>query len=120
MSAKRRRAIATRYDNAFCDIADLQLPPAPGSDERHLDVFQNYEIRCERRDGLLAHLASRGIGTIVQWGGTPIHRFRALGFTQRLPHTDRFFEKSLLLPMNHLLTDGQVEAVIEAVLEYVG
>jgi dTDP-4-amino-4,6-dideoxygalactose transaminase len=115
---RRRRSIASRYDDAFRDIADLRLPPAPASDERHVDIFQNYEIRCDCRDDLRAHLATRNIGTIVQWGGTPLHHFRDLGFTQQLPRTDRFFETCLLLPMNHLLGDDQIEAVIDAVLDF--
>jgi dTDP-4-amino-4,6-dideoxygalactose transaminase len=114
---RRRRAIATRYDEAFSDLA-IELPPAPGSDPYHFDIFQNYEIRCERRDALRAHLANRDIGAIVQWGGTPIHRFRNLGFTQQLARTDRLFEGSLLLPMNHLLSDEQVDAVIDAVRDF--
>ena len=114
----RRRAIAARYHDAFCGIAGLQLPPAPTSDSRHFDIFQNYEIRCDHRDELHEHLSSRTIGTIVQWGGVPLHHFRNLGFTQRLPRTDRFFETCLLLPMNHLLSDDQVDAVIDAVLEF--
>lgn len=115
---ERRRLIASCYDQAFRDIAALQLPTALASDERRFDIFQNYEIRCERRDELRAHLASRDIGTIVQWGGIPIHHFRALGFTQHLPRTDRFFGTCLLLPMNHLLSDEQIDAVIDAVLEF--
>lgn len=113
----RRRAIATRYDEALRDIAGLQLPPAPGS-ARHFDVFQNYEIRCDCRDDLRAHLADRNIGTIVQWGGVPLHQFHNLGFTQQLPRTDDFFETCLLLPMNHLLSDDQVDAVVDAVLDF--
>jgi len=54
----------------------------------------------------------------VQWGGTALHHFRGLGFTQQLPRTDRFFETSLLLPMNHLLTDDQVDCVVDAVQEF--
>ena len=115
---ERRREIAARYDQAFRDIRELQLPPAPADDQRHFDIFQNYEIRCHCRDALKEHLADRQIGTIVQWGGTPLHHFRALGFTQHLPRTDRFFDTALLLPMNHLLADEQVDAVIEAVEEF--
>jgi dTDP-4-amino-4,6-dideoxygalactose transaminase len=115
---ERRREIAARYDEALRDIAELQLPPPPGDDARHFDIFQNYEIRCHCRDALKAHLSDRQIGTIVQWGGTPLHHFRGLGFTQQLPRTDRFFETALLLPMNHLLTDEQVDAVIDATAEF--
>ena len=115
---ERRRSIASRYDEAFRGIAELQLPPAPGADQRHFDIFQNYETRAQCRDDLRAHLASRDIGTIVQWGGTPLHHFRGLGFTQNLPRTDRFFETCLLLPMNHLSADDQVDGVIRAVSEF--
>jgi dTDP-4-amino-4,6-dideoxygalactose transaminase len=114
---ERRRSIAKRYDDAFSDLA-IDLPPAPGSDQCHFDIFQNYEIRCDGRDALRAYLASRDIGTILQWGGVPVHRFRNLGFTQQLPRTDRLFDGSLLLPMNHLLTDEQVDVVIDAIREF--
>lgn len=111
----RRRAIARRYHDAFAALAGLDLPPGPDADPRRFDIFQNYEICCDRRDALRAHLEAAGIGTIVQWGGVGIHRFKGLGFDQQLPRTDRFFERSLLIPMNHLLTDRQVGAVIAAV-----
>lgn len=114
----RRRQIAGRYHDAFEAICELELPPSPDNDNRHFDIFQNYEICCDARDALRSHLAEHDIGTIVQWGGTGIHQFRQLGFTQDLPRTDRFFERSLLLPMNHLLTDDQVEAVVTAVQDY--
>ena len=48
----------------------------------------------------------------------PLHQFRNLGFSQQLPRTDRFFETCLLLPMNHLLSDDEVDAVVDAVLEF--
>jgi dTDP-4-amino-4,6-dideoxygalactose transaminase len=111
----RRRAIAARYHDAFAAIPALELPPPPEAGGRRFDVFQNYEPCCDRRDALRIHLAGRGIGTIVQWGGAGIHQFRNLGFDQRLPLTDRFFARSLLLPMNHLLSDAQVGRVIDAV-----
>ena len=115
---ERRRAVARLYDIAFRDIAALQLPPGPEADERHFDIFQNYEIRCDCRDALRAHLTKLGIGTIIQWGGTPLHHFHALGLSQHLPNTDRFFKRSLLLPMNHLLSDDEVTIIINAVLDF--
>ncbi len=114
----RRRAIALRYHEAFGDIETLDLPPAPGADERHFDIFQNYELCCDRRDGLREHLARLGIGTIIQWGGNGIHRFGNLGLERLLPRTDRFFARSMLLPMNHLLTNEQVESVITGVRSF--
>ncbi len=114
----RRRQIAARYHESFAATGALDLPPHPDATGAAFDIFQNYEMCCDDRDGLCAHLSERGIGTIIQWGGTPIHQFRALGFDQHLPRTDRFFERSLLLPMNHLLTDDQVSYVVECVQEH--
>ncbi len=110
----RRRQIAARYHEAFADIPQLDLPPGPEASNR-FDIFQNYEVCCDARDALRAHLSAQGIGTIVQWGGIGLHQFRNLGFDQELPRTDRFFARSLLLPMNHLLTDGQTARVIDVV-----
>ena len=73
---------------------------------------------CDRRDALRAHLAERGIGTIMQWGGVGIHDFANLGLGRRLPRTDRFFARSLLLPMNHLLSDAHVDRVVHGVCEF--
>jgi dTDP-4-amino-4,6-dideoxygalactose transaminase len=111
----RRRAIAARYHDAFQGIAELDLPPPPVADPMRVDIFQNYEMCCDRRDKLRVHLTNLGIGTIVQWGGTGIHQFRNLGLERLLPRTDRFFARSLLIPMNHLLSDGQVGRVIDGV-----
>lgn len=111
----RRRAIAARYHDAFNGIAELDLPPPPIADLKRVDIFQNYEMCCDRRDKLRVHLANLGIGTIVQWGGTGIHQFRNLGLERLLPRTDRFFTRSLLIPMNHLLSDAQVGRVIDGV-----
>ena len=111
----RRRRIAARYHEAFTGIGGLELPPGPDSDPRRHDVFQNYEICCDRRDELRSHLLSRGVGTILQWGGVALHQFRNLGFNQQLPRADRFAARSILLPMNHLLTDAQIARVIDGV-----
>lgn len=110
----RRREIAQRYQDAFADLEGLRLPPPP-EDGRYFDIFQNYELCSDRRDDLRSRLAEQGVGTIIQWGGFGIHQLRGLGFSQNLPKTERFFEESLLLPMNHVLSDEQVEHVIQSV-----
>ena len=111
----RRRQIAARYHDAFAGVDGLELPPGPDADPRRFDIFQNYEVCMDRRDALRAHLQAHGIGTIVQWGGVPLHQFRGLGFSEELPQADRFAARSLLLPMNHLLSDDQIGRVIDGV-----
>lgn len=111
----RRREIALRYDEAFSEINDLTLPPSQNADPERFDTFQNYEIRSLQRDELRKHLSDHNVGTIIQWGGKAVHQFESLGFSVDLPQTERFFEECLMIPMNHLLTDDEVNYVIDAV-----
>jgi dTDP-4-amino-4,6-dideoxygalactose transaminase len=116
----RRREIAGLYDAAFRDIAAMRLPPAPAH-APYFDIYQNYELCVEsraQRDALRAHLSAHDVGTIIQWGGFGIHQLTGLGFTQNCPKTDHFFETSLLLPMNHILTADQVGHVIDTVSQF--
>lgn len=107
----RRRSIAALYDSLLSDLTELVLPPAPDTNGDHFDVFQNYELEADRRDALRAYLSERGVGTILQWGGTPVHMFKGLGFNVSLPQTERFFERCLMLPMNMMVTDDEVHYV---------
>jgi dTDP-4-amino-4,6-dideoxygalactose transaminase len=107
----RRRSIAALYDSLLSDLTELVLPPPPDADTTHFDVYQNYEIEADRRDELRNYLSERGIGTILQWGGTPVHRFQGLGFNVSLPATERFFERCLMLPMNMMVTDDEVRYI---------
>jgi dTDP-4-amino-4,6-dideoxygalactose transaminase len=117
---ERRRAIAALYQAGLGDLRELALPPAPGADSRHFDVYQNYELEADRRDELKAFLESEGVRTIIQWAGTPIHQFRELGFTVQLPETDRFFTRCLMLPMNVALTDDEVAYIVATIRRFYG
>ena len=114
----RRREIAAKYHEGLSDLSRLQLPPPPGAESRRFDIFQNYDICCDERDALREHLAAQGIGTILHWGGLGLHRYHNLGLGGSLPNTDRFLDRALLLPMNHLLRDDQVARAIAAVRSF--
>lgn len=114
----RRRSIARLYDELLSGIPEVALPPSPGSDPDHFDVFQNYEIEAERRDELRAHLLKNGVGTLVQWGGTPVHQFKALGFNVSLPATERLFERCVMLPLNMMVTDDEVGYIGELIRDF--
>ena len=111
----RRRDIARRYCERLADVPGLVLPPHPDSDPDHFDTFQNFEIESDRRDDLQAGLAERGVRTLQQWGGWPIHRFASLGFDQELPRADALFDRMLMLPMNLSLSDEDVEYVCDQI-----
>ena len=114
----RRRAIAKIYQEYLVNLQELQLPPKPEENGDHFDVFQNYEIQAERRDELKKYLADRNIGTIIQWGGKGVHQWEGLGFTQQLPKVEKFFEQSLMLPINMFVSDEDVLYVCDAISNF--
>jgi len=116
----RRRQIAGIYRQLLGDVAELRLPPGPDDDPDHFDIFQNYEIEAQRRDELRAYLKEEGVGTLIQWGGKAVHEFRKLGFTQRLPATERLFTRLLMLPMHTALADEDVEYVAGLIRAFYG
>ncbi|MBF0153771.1 MAG: DegT/DnrJ/EryC1/StrS family aminotransferase [Magnetococcales bacterium] len=115
---ERRRHIAQMYQDRLGHLKQLILPPAPGSDPDHFDIFQNYEIEAERRDELKKFLADRGVGTLIQWGGKAVHQFRALGFRQSLPVTEKMFHALLMIPMNMSQSDDDVAYVCDRIQEF--
>lgn len=111
----RRRAIAARYQAGLGDIGQLLLPPPPGSDPLRFDIFQNYEIQAENRTGLRDHLSAQGIGTIIQWGGWMLHQFDDLDLRTDAPYAAGMVDRYMMLPMHHMLTDDEVDYVIDQV-----
>jgi dTDP-4-amino-4,6-dideoxygalactose transaminase len=113
---KRRREVAKMYDGGLSDIPELALPPRSNSD--YFDVYQNYVIRTEQRDKLLAHLQKSGVEVLISWR-VPMHRQKALGLSHfKLPMTERISAEVISLPMYPELTDEEVEFVIEAVRQF--
>ena len=115
---ERRRNIATIYTERLSHLDELELPVAPGVEPDHFDVFQNYELKANCRNKLKMFLAKEGIGTLIQWGGTAIHQFNKLGFDQKCPKTDDFFEKCIMLPMNNFISNDDVHYVSDKIIEF--
>ncbi|OIR07017.1 dTDP-3-amino-3,6-dideoxy-alpha-D-galactopyranose transaminase [mine drainage metagenome] len=115
----RRRKIAQMYHNKLHSIKQLHLPPAPNENPDYFDVYQNYEIEAERRDELKEFLKQNGVGTLIQWGGQPVHSITSLGFSgDGLPYTEEMFKKCLMIPMNTSLTDEDVDYVCEQINKF--
>lgn len=117
---RRRRELAACYHRELSGLAELVLPPAPEAGGASFDVFQNFEVEARDRDALRAALAARGTGTLVPWGGKAVHQWPALGFAERLPYTERLFERLLLLPLHPLLDEEHVGEVSAAIREFYG
>ncbi len=111
-----RRAHARLYSwlLADCDVVTpYELP-----DVRH--VYHLYVIRTSRREEMLAHLKTRGIGAGVHYP-TPLHRQPAYlkqGYgSVRLPITEKAAADVLSLPMYPELTEDQIQTVVDAIKE---
>lgn len=116
---KRRREIASLYHQKLSDLNQIKLPQDPNANEDYFDVYQNYEIRAEKREELREFLKENGIGTLIQWGGQPVHTLNKLGFiNMSLPFTENFFEGCFMIPLNTSLTDEDVLYVCEKIKEF--
>ena len=112
----RRRAIAARYDAAFCgDVPVRPLRVRPGAGHAyHLYVVR---VRGDRAAAFLA-LRARGIGVNVHYRPVHLHTFyrREFGYGPGLcPVAEREYERILTLPLFPAMTDDDVEDVVDAV-----
>lgn len=117
-SIEHRRELAAIYEERLSGIEQLLLPPGPESSVHHYDIYQNYEIEAESRNGLRTHLGSHGVKTILQWGGMAIHQFVKLGFDVSLPYTERMVERFMLLPMNTSLNDDDIHYICDRIADF--
>ncbi len=112
----RRAEIASYYSDRFRGLCTP--PPA---DERRTHVYHQYVIRSARRDALKEHLGARDIDTGVHYPA-PIHRQpawrEAFGEAPIIPRAEQVAREILSLPVGPDLTDGEVERVAEAVVEF--
>ena len=75
----RRREIASMYHEQLHGLPELLLPPPPLDEGPKYDVFQNYEVEAEDRDGLVENMADHGIETMISWGAEGSISSRNLG-----------------------------------------
>ncbi len=114
---ERRRTIAAAYNEAFGDLRGIVVPPFP---ERDRHVFGQYTMRVldGRREALAEAINERGVSTAVYYP-TPLHMLPV--YRQRihgsLTVTEQLATEVLSVPMFPGMTDQQLDAVVEAVLE---
>ena len=112
---EERRAVAAAYLEALAGVGDLVLPPvASGSNP----VWHLFVVRTARPDALAGRLRERGIATGRHYPA-PVHlapAYRRLGYAEgAFPVSEALARECLSLPVFPGMTDGQVEAVVDAV-----
>lgn len=120
MWIERRREIAGMYESGLSRLPEVQLPPAPQTDGRYFDVYQNYVIRAQDRDRLVVYLRDKGIETLIS-NRKPVQLHEPLGLgCFHLPKTEQFANEVVSLPMNSEISDTQVGYVIDSVRSFFG
>jgi dTDP-4-amino-4,6-dideoxygalactose transaminase len=115
---RRRRELCARYDAAFADMPII-LPPHPlAGDEHswHLYIIRVADGAAVNRDGLIAGLRERGIGTSVHY--RPLHQMTFWSTycqDRSFPRADEHFECCVSLPLFMAMTDAEQDEVIDAV-----
>ena len=109
----RRRAIATKYREAFREMP-LGMQAETGASNYHLFV-----VTSPHRDKLRTHLAESGVPALIHYP-IPLHRQKAFAEfgPNRCPNAELLCSRVLSLPMHAFLTDSDVDRVINAVREF--
>ena len=109
----RRREIAMLYDTGIQNPLITKPQPTKDPDE---NVFHVYPVRCPNRDVLKDYLSQQGIETIIHYP-IPPHKQKAYQEWngQKFPISERIHQEILSLPISPLLTDNQIQRIIDAV-----
>jgi dTDP-4-amino-4,6-dideoxygalactose transaminase len=112
---ERRRAIAEHYDAALDNprVGRMASPSQPLSHVHHL-----YVVTCVERERLAAHLADRGVQTLIHYP-VPVHRQAPCAGLRRDPsgllHTEAHAATCLSIPCHPQMSDADVAHVVDAV-----
>ena len=122
---RRRRDVATRYTAAFGGHEALE-PPVEHPHVRHAWHLYPLRLRLDAlridRDRFLEELCERGIGASVHFVPIHLHPFYRDKYGYRpdaFPVAYTNGQRLLSLPLHPQLTDGDVEDVIDVVLDVV-
>lgn len=116
-----RRANADRYRDMFIDAKLHETITIPEELPGRRHVWHQYVLRAPRRDELLCHLKSRGIGCAVYYP-LPLHLqpcFAYLGYKEgAFPAAELASKEVLALPIFPELTEAQQAEVVGGIKEF--
>lgn len=117
-----RRRNAALYRELFkSKNLPVVVPVEAEYSTRH--VYNQFVIRCEKRDELKAFLGERGVGTAIYYP-IPLHLqpcFRYVGYKEGdLPVSEACAKDTLSIPVYGELTRDDIEYVVEQIAEFHG
>lgn len=127
---KRRQENATRYETLFKQSGLVQdgkvklpEPVYRNSGTTHYHIYNQFVLRVEQRDALMAHLKEKGIGAEIYYP-VPFHLqecFRYLGYREGdFPESERAAKETVAIPIYPELTAEQQTEVVEAIAAFYG
>lgn len=114
--AARRREVAKRYDAAFHGIPEIKTLSIDY--DRVVPHIYILRLPVDRRDGFMALLKERGVGTGVHYVANHIQPIFKEFLREPLPRTDRLWREIVTIPLHCALSDDDIRTVIDAVLEF--
>ena len=119
-NAKRARNAAT-YERLFADAGLFDRVTLPTTDAGNVHVFNQYTIRAQRRDELMAYLKDHEIGHKVYYP-VPLHLqecYQPLGYQKGdFPASELLAREVLSLPIYPELTDSQIQRVVQSISDF--
>ena len=115
---RRRQEVATEYLRRLHGNGEFDLPVVADGREH---VWHLFVIRHEQRDGLAKHLAGHGIQTAINYPiALPfVPAYKRIGAMPKdFPNAFGNQSRILSLPVFPEMTAWQIDAVVDAVLEY--
>ncbi len=115
-----RRKNAARYDELLAGLEPVQTPVIR---QENSSIYNQYVIRAERRDELMAHLQQKKIGCVIYYPKS-LHLqecFSELGHGEGdFPVSELASRQTLALPIYPELNDAQLQYVAQSVREFYG
>ena len=115
-----RRKNAARYDELLAGLEPVQTPVIR---EDNTSIYNQYVIRAEDRDGLMAHLQQRKIGCVVYYPKC-LHLQECFATLEHgegdFPVSELASRQTLALPIYPELSDAQLKYVANSVREFYG
>jgi dTDP-4-amino-4,6-dideoxygalactose transaminase len=110
---ERRREIARMYDDGIENPLITKPLVAEHPEE---NVYHTYPVRCPKRDELAAYLKQMDIQTVIHY---PIPPHKQKAYTEwnkeKYRISERIHKEILSLPISPVMTNEQVQRVIDAV-----
>ena len=119
----RRQEIIQKYTDALKEL-DVKCPVHITEDKKssgHLYLLRINNITEEQRNDIIRKLAEKGVATNVHYKPLPVMTaYKNMGFDIKdYPNAYEMYKNEVSLPLHTLLTNEEIEYVIESVKEVI-